>query len=350
MKSIISAYLEETPLASYLTSEVSELSFNGKDLYLNYVKKNRVKVNSEFDEIKAYEFIRHIADLSGKNFNNSYPILDVSFDNYRLNAIHHSVASKNNEGTTTFIIRQMYEGFKIKPNDSNLCDISVHRLLKKIIDANQSIIISGVTGSGKTELQKYLISLIPSYHRLIMIEDTYETHIKELVPNLDINIWIAKDNGKETYHENIQNLIRAGLRNNPDWLMLSEVRGEEMMDLLQTITSGLSIITTIHSKSAIDTPNRMLQLMANSKILNQEQLKQEIYSHLHVFVHMKKVYLKDGVKRFISEIAIIDYLDEEYFIQDIYRNDENNNKEFFSLNEKIATYLNINKDWYKGSE
>lgn len=340
-------FLKNSVLYPLFDDDVSELSFNGKDLYIVSINKKRQKCDIEFDSETANSFVRHIADLTGKSFNNTYPILDVSFDNYRLNAIHSSVASCNNEGTITFIIRKIYEGFRIKKDDVTLCDKKVHKLLANIVALNHSVMISGVTGSGKSELQKYLISLVPKYHRIVMIEDTYETHVKELVPDLDINIWIARS-APFSYRENLQRLIKAGLRNNPDWLMISEVRGEEMMDLLQTVSSGISIITTIHAKSAKDTPSRMLQLMSGSKMLSEEQLKSEIYSHIHFYIGMAKKYSSDGkIKRYISDISLVNYIDDKYVNYPIYTNDENNNKNFYSLDKISAKELKLPVDWYK---
>ena len=350
MKSAAAQYLEESPLKEYLKPEVSELSFNGQQLFLNYVQHSRIKVDLEFNNEQAYELVRHIADLTGKNFNNSNPILDVSFDNYRMNAVHGSVASRANEPAVTFIIRLIYPALRIQPNDPGLCGLEVHRLLQHIVGANQSIMISGVTGSGKSELQKYLISLIPVNRRIVMIEDTYETHIKELLPQLDINIWIAKSQGG-VYRENLQHLIKAGLRNNPDWLMISEVRGSEMMDLLQTVTSGLSIITTIHAQSALDTPNRMLQLMSEGHILNLEQLRTEIFSHIHFFLHMKKTYLEDGsIKRYLSEIVVATYVNQNATLTCLYEQDQNGVVQHTPLTLAMATLLKMPVNWFEGGD
>ncbi|MDD2434286.1 MAG: CpaF/VirB11 family protein [Bacilli bacterium] len=344
MKSLVLKYLEESIFFPYLTSDISELSFNGKEVYLNYVNKIREKLDLEFNNEQAYEFVRHIADLTGKNFNNTNPILDVSFANYRFNAVHSSVASSQNEPAITFIIRIIYPGLRIKEDDESLCPKVVHALLKEIVKKNYSIMISGVTGSGKSELQKYLISLIPKSQRIVMIEDTYETHIKELIPGLDINVWLAK-NQTITYHDNLQMLIKAGLRNNPDWLMISEVRGSEMLDLLQTMTSGLAIITTIHAQSALDTPDRMLQLLSENKVLNIEQIKKEIFSHLHFYLHMKKVVLEDGtLKRYLGSIAVAYESNSQTKIYEIYSQDQHS---FTKLDEQSSKLLNIPVNWFE---
>ncbi len=348
MKSLAGTFLEESIFGQYFNENVSEISFNGSEVYINYINQPRAKLELEFDSDSAYDFVRHIADLTGKNFNNTTPILDVSFDNYRINAIHSSVASCNNEGAITFIIRLIYPSFRIKKDDPQLCNIKVHHLLAKIIKDNHSIMISGVTGAGKSELQKYLISLIPKYHRIVMIEDTYETHIKELISDLDINIWIAKS-VPLSYRENLQKLIKAGLRNNPDWLMISEVRGNEMVDLLQTVSSGISIITTIHAQSALDTPGRMLMLLTEASHLNLEHLATEIYSHIHIYIHLRKSYSPKGlINRYISEIAVANIVNNQKVLYLIYANDDEGNQFFDGLDETTAKLLKVKERWYEG--
>ena len=113
---------------------------------------------------------------------------------------------------------------------------------------------------GKTELQKYLVGFMKENTRIILLEDEYETFLKELYPNLDIVTWITFNN-QENISKEMRKLIKQALRNNPEWLIISEVRGEEAKELYSSLTTGHPLITTIHSKSAYKSIERLAYLM-----------------------------------------------------------------------------------------
>ena len=74
--------------------------------------------------------------------------------------------------------------------------------------------------------------------RIILLEDEYETFLKELYPNLDIVTWITFNN-QENISKEMRKLIKQALRNNPEWLIISEVRGEEAKELYDKLESLL---------------------------------------------------------------------------------------------------------------
>lgn len=335
-------YLKTSKLGNLFISSVSEISFNGKDLFVYDVVKGRSKLQLFISNEEAYLIIKHLADISGKAFNNLNPILDISFGNFRLNAIHDSVANSNNLGVTNFIIRQIFKGIRITPSQSNLPK-PIDKLLKQIILKNQSIIISGITGSGKTELQKYIVSLLAGSQRLIMIEDTYETHIKELFPNLDINVWLL--NNLDNSQNQINDLIRAGLRNNPDWLMLAEARGNETAELLLTATSGIPIITTLHAQSALTAIERMIQLIGSKSRFNEQYLEKEIASHIHFFIHMSKDIENSKIKRSISQI-IVCYVKNNKVVRTIIY-DQSNHVKYRPLDLVFAKQIGLKVKWFE---
>ena len=337
-------FLKKSKIGNLFTNNVSEISFNGEDLYLfdNELGRSKVKGLS-LNNDEAYFIVKHLADISGKVFNNLNPILDLSFGNYRLNAIHESIAVKMNGGVTSFIIRQIFKGLRIDNNKTRI-DSAVENLLSKILESKQSVIISGVTGSGKTELQKYLVSKLEVNQRIIMIEETYETHIKELFTHLDINVWELK--GTLGLNQQIGELIRAGLRNNPDWLMLAETRGSETSELLLTATSGIPIITTIHAQSASNAIERMIQLIGGSSRFKEDYLEKEIANHIHWFVHMTKKQNKAGkIERKIGQIMVC-YVNNSKVIRKIIF-DEYANKKYQDLDKIMAARIKIKEQWYE---
>ena len=101
-----------------------------------------------------------------------------------------------------------------------------------MIDNKISIVIGGVTGTGKTEFQKYLISSLDSKTRVIIIDNVLELDSIGAFSHLDLNIWQSDDKNGSS---NIQNLVKNALRNNPDWIIVAESRGSEMIEILNYI-------------------------------------------------------------------------------------------------------------------
>lgn len=156
-----------------------------------------------------------------------------------------------------------------------------------------------------TELQKALIGYIPEQKKISLMEDTLDSHIKEIYPHKDINSWAtAGERGAENY-VGFPDLIRAGLRNNPDWLMISEVRGAEAQDLLSAALTGHSIMTTLHATGADNIPSRLSNMVSmNEQASDYEALQLDIVSVLNLGLHMERVDdPKTGkISRIIREI------------------------------------------------
>ncbi len=188
---------------------------------------------------------------------------------------------------------------------ANLCDEDTAQLLNVFMQTGMNLLISGQTGSGKTEFQKALINYIPDKNKISLMEDTLDSHIKKIYPQKDINSWATSGEKEDANYIGFPALIRSGLRNNPDWLMISEVRGSEAQDLLSAALTGHSIMTTLHATGADNIPSRLSNMVAmGSASSNYEALQQDIVSVLNLGVHLHmKIDGKTGkVSREIREI------------------------------------------------
>ena len=297
------SYLESSFISSLLEIEdVTDISYNGSDFYyvtnLGGRKKSDIKV--EHQTVK--DFLRQIANITEKQFSFSVPNLDVSFGKYRLNATHQSIGRLNDDGVVTFSLRIASDKPRINDN-SDFFTPEIARLLHFILSKRLSIVIGGITGSGKTEFQKYLIRNMPVNERVLVIDNVMEL---DQVRNEDIDLtcWqVIEDNGNASAPV----LIKNALRNNPDWLIVAEARGEEMMNVLDSAMTGLPIITTLHCYDAYSMPLRMGRMvLKNSSKLDYEETLNDIYYHFHFFIYLRKEMVRGVIKRYISEIHYVD--------------------------------------------
>ena len=296
-------YLEESFLKDLLINpNVTDVSYNGEDIFYVDNDFGRVKSDIVIEKQTARDFVRQIANLSEKQFSYQSPKLDVSLGKYRINALHQSICRKNNEESVCFAIRIASSTLKFNENDS--LSEELKELLKILIISNVSIVIGGQTGSGKTELQKYLISLMKEYTRTIVIDNILELDQLKLEKCLDLNIWQVDEKREEA---SIENLVRNALRSNPDWLIVAESRGKEMLDVLNSSLTGHPIITTLHAFDIDSMPHRMVRMvMMNEQRMNFEDVYNDIAYHMRFYIYLKREYLSDGhVSRHISSIAYL---------------------------------------------
>ena len=324
-------FLEESFLKPLLNSDkITDISYNGLDLY--YVDNDYGRVKSEIviNKQEAKDFVRQIANLSEKQFSYQNPELDVSFGRYRFNALHHSVCRKNNEESTCFSLRIASSSLKF--NEDNRLSPLLKELLKVLIEANVSIVIGGLTGSGKTELQKYLISIMHENSRVIVIDNILELDQFKPEQDLDLNIWQVDEKREAA---SIERLVRNALRSNPDWLIVAESRGKEMLDVLNSSLTGHPIITTLHAFDINSIPYRMARMvLMNEQKMDFKDVYTDISYHMRFYIYLKRKYsLKGMVQRYISSIS---YLSKEG-MEEIYGSD--GKKEWFRLLSKEALQL-----------
>ena len=323
-------YLEESFLKDLLTNpKVTDISYNGEDIFYVDNDYGRLKSEVTIERQAAKDFVRQIANLSEKQFSYQNPKLDVSLGKYRFNALHQSICRKNNEESVSFSIRIASSSLKFAENNS-LSD-ELKELLQVLINSNVSIVIGGQTGSGKTELQKYLISLMKENTRTIVIDNILELDQFKTSQCLDLNIWQVDEKREDA---SIESLVRNALRSNPDWLIVAESRGKEMLDVLNSSLTGHPIITTLHAFDINSMPNRMVRMvMMNEQKMNFEDVLYDLSYHMRFYIYLKRQYLKDGyVSRYISSISYLG----THGMEQIYDSDGVNQKYGFLSKDAIS--------------
>ena len=181
---------------------------------------------------------------------------------------------------------------------------SIHEFLMKCVEGHANIIVSGETGSGKTELVKYLASHIKENEKIITIEDTLELHLDRIFPHRDIVA--LKTNNIASYSD----ILVACMRQNPIWILLSEVRSAEaVMAVRNSISSGHHILSTIHSDKASLIPMRMFSLIESN--IDVEQFVTTIHRYVQIGIYVKG-YMSKELNRFQREILEVCefYVDE----------------------------------------
>lgn len=274
---------------------ITDIGYNGTDLIVesNDVKKI-YKGAPAITEDYIVRIIQKFANADGKDFTPKNPILDTVFENIRINALNKT----NSPYGTTMSMRVSRPRLALnKENFNSFAPDFMYDFFKTVTTAKSNIAISGETGTGKTEFQKLLISFIPFEQKIVLIEDVKEAHVKEMFKDKDIISWVT-GNGVE-----MTDLIKASLRNNPRWIIISETRSKEAYEMIQAVLSGHHIITTLHAINARAIPKRFVNMAKIGYNVSEEMLVGDIRRYFDFGVHIKRITYKGATLRYLSEVV-----------------------------------------------
>ena len=294
------------PLNEFLEDDdVTDVSYSNsgqvwlKTLSRGVYQVERPDINNPFMEKLAFQ----CANVMGRTFNMAHPFLDSESAELRMNFVHESIATNG----IACLIRKTPA--KIRLNKDKLMSEQyiteqMHDFLIKCVWGHCNILVAGETGSGKTELVKYLSSNTKENEKIISIEDTLELHLDKIFPHRDIVA--MKTNNIASYTE----ALVACMRQNPIWILLAEVRSAEaVMAVRNSISSGHHVISTIHADKASSIPMRMYALLEGSQDIDQYLCSIHRYVQIGIYV---KGYYSQVLGRFQREIMEICefYVDE----------------------------------------
>ena len=296
MNDAIFSQIDFGPLTEFLNNDdITDISYsNGGQVWLKTLSKGvfqveRPDINDPFMEKLAFQ----CSNVMGKTFNMAHPFLDSESAELRMNFVHDSIATNG----IAVLIRKTPA--KIRLNKEKLLNEkyvteNIHDFLIKCVEGHCNIIVSGETGSGKTELVKYLASHTAENEKLITIEDTLELHLDRIFPHRDIVA--MKTNNIASYSD----VLVTCMRQNPKWILLSEVRSAEaVMAVRNSISSGHNILSTIHADRASSIPMRMYSLLETSQEV--DQFLATIHRYVQIGIYVKGYY-SQKYNRFQREI------------------------------------------------
>ena len=296
-----------SPIWDHLQNpEVTEVMINGhKDIFIE-VKGKIQKTASQFDDEDILRAaVTNIAQSVGRRIDNQQPYLDARLPNgYRIHAILPPAARNG----TTVAIRKFFEvQMTLKDAVKNETIPQVAALFLDVaIKAGKNIVVSGGTGSGKTTLLSTLCQRIPKGQRVIIIEDSSEIRL-----DYEHVVFFETKHADSEGHGGVdmKQLLKSSLRLRPDRIVVGEVRGPEVCELIQAMNTGhKGCMGTLHANTALDSLFRMEALAQESDSpSNQEVLRHQISEALDLVVQVARC--PDGSRKVveIAEVLNPDY-------------------------------------------
>jgi pilus assembly protein CpaF len=245
--------------------------------------------------------IDRIVSRVGRRVDESSPMVDARLaDGSRINAIIPPLALDGPALSVRRFGRRRYDIGGLV--DKGTITWEMVEFLMAVVRSRLNVIVCGGTGSGKTTMLNCLSAFIPEDERIVTIEDSAELCLQQPhVVRLETRPPNLEGKGEVTQRE----LVRNCLRMRPDRIVVGEVRGAEVFDMLQAMSTGHDgSIATIHANSPRECLSRleMMMLLAGMQI-PQRAMRQQVASAVNIIVHVAR--LSDGSRKVmkISELS-----------------------------------------------
>lgn len=294
---------------------ISDILVNGpKQVYIERAGLLELTDIKFTDAPHLMKIIDKIVSRIGRHIDESSPMVDARLpDGSRVNAVIPPLAM---DGPLLSVRRFPAVPLKIKDLlDKKSLTPSMMDLLVAMVRSKLSIVISGGTGSGKTTLLNILSSAIPTNQRIVTIEDTAELRLQQ--PHV-VRLETRPPNIEGKGEVNQRALVRNSLRMRPDRIIVGEVRGVEVLDMLQAMNTGHDgSMATVHANTPRDTLTR-LENMCSMGGLNipPKIVRQQISSAITAIVQIAR--LTDGRRRVVSLQEIVGMEGDIITMQEIF--------------------------------
>lgn len=307
----LEALLADTSISDILVN-------NAHSVYVE--RKGKLEKSSVHfdDDAHLLKIIDKIVGRIGRRIDESSPMVDARLpDGSRVNAIIPPLAL---DGPVLSIRRFSDVPLKM----GNLIEFGsltneMAVIIAALVKAKTNILVAGGTGSGKTTLLNIMSGFIPDNERIVTIEDAAELKLQQ--PHV-VRLETRPPNLEGKGEVNQRALLRNTLRMRPDRIIVGEVRGIEVLDMLQAMNTGHEgSLTTVHANSARDSLTRLENMIGIAGLpVMLKPLRQQIVAAISVIIHIAR--LSDGKRKITGIHEITGMEGDMVTMQEIFRFDQ----------------------------
>ena len=289
--------------------DISEIMVNGPgDIFIE--KQGRVeRCGLTFDSTEELEEVmRSIVGEVHREINEKNPIVDARLpDGSRVNGVYKNIAL-NGPILTIRKFSENYMRMEDLVHNGTLSENGA-KLLRMLVRCGYNIFVSGGTSSGKTTLLNALAEAIPREERVFVAEDSAELKM-HYIDNI-VHMECRNSNSAGQGKVSMSDLIKSSLRMRPNRIIVGEVRGDEVVDMLQAMNTGHNgSLSTGHANSAEGMLRRLEALYLAAMPISTEAIRQQIAEGLDILVHIEK--REDGQRRIMEITELQGYADGKF--------------------------------------
>jgi pilus assembly protein CpaF len=305
------------PLEALLNDPtVSDVLVNGHDqVFVERGGKLQLTDIRFRDDRHLIHTIQRMVARIGRRIDESSPMVDARLpDGSRVNAVIPPLAVDGPALSIRRFSANALSGQELV--DKGAMSADMLNYLHVAVRAHCSILISGGTGAGKTTLLNMLSSFVSKRERIITIEDAAELRMQQPhVVRLEARPPNLEGKGEVT----IRDLVKNALRMRPDRVIVGEVRGAEVLDMLQAMNTGHDgSMATIHSNSPQDAMSRLMTMLGmTGSTLAEETMSTMIARAVHVVVQVSR--MQDGKRRVTAISEVLGNTGTAIQLHDVFR-------------------------------
>lgn len=311
-------------------ASVNEIMVNGPDSVFiergGYIEE----VDRAFySEQEVEDLIRMFAQDVHREVNESHPIVDARLPSgYRVNGVLKAVALNG-----PILTIRKFSGHRITMKDlvefGSITE-ECAAFLTELAASGYNIFVSGGTSSGKTTLLNALADAVDDSERVIIIEDSAELsfpHLKNIV-HLECKNANSIGKGEVT----MTDLIKSSLRMRPDRIIVGEVRGKEVIDMIQAMSTGHDgSMSTGHGNSIKGMLQRLATMYTMGSKIPLVSIERQIANSIDIFVHLHRD--SKGARKVVEVAELIGYEKDEYILRYLFQTE---NEKLVRTEEKLT--------------
>ena len=295
--------------------EINEVMVNGIDRIFLEDRRGIYRAPESFEsEEELEEVIRFIAASVHREITEMNPVLDARLsDGSRVNAVLSNVAL---DGPVLTIRKFSREHISMRQMVSGgMLTAECAEDLRTLVRCGYNVFVSGGTSSGKTTFLNALADAIPKEERVIIIEDSRELNLEQIPNIVQMECRNANSVGKGKI--TMEMLIRTSLRMRPDRIIVGEVRGAEVADMLQAMNTGHSgSMSTGHGNSVSGMLRRLEAMYLMSANIPMDAIRAQIVEGIDIMVHL--VRNASGARQVMEISELIGFEGGEYVLNPLY--------------------------------
>lgn len=295
---ILQPYIED--------KSISEIMVNGKDHVFAERNGKLERLPVAFDSTEDLEeLIRRIAARVHREINELNPIVDARLsDGSRVNAVYKNIALNGPILTIRKFPKKIMSMEDLVEKETITKEAAAY--LKVLVKAGYNCFICGGTSSGKTTMLNVLAQFVPSGERVVVIEDSAELQIRQVENIVRLECRNANVQGKGEV--DMAQLVKASLRMRPDRILIGEVRGKEVMDMIQALNTGHSgSLSTGHANSIEGMLKRLEAMFLQAVEVPVDAIRNQITEAIDIMIHVSR--MQDGSRK-VMEIAELSGLED----------------------------------------
>ncbi len=267
-------------------------------VFVWYTRYDLVPTNIYFEsEEELWRHVQKVMFASGKQVSYTNPIVDATLPGgFRVHIVHQAVSPSG-----AIVVIRKHRQVPLSAVDliaSDMAPADLFSYLWTLVENKASILIIGETASGKTTLLNAIASFIPYNMKIVSVEEVRELNL----PHPTVSYLVTRETmeaGKVTLFD----LVKAAMRQRPDYIIVGEIRGEEAYALFQAMSLGHGGLGTMHADSPVSAVKRLM--------MKPLEIPPYMIKELDTIVHTTKVRIGGAVNRYVVTVADLKDIDDQ---------------------------------------